>query len=74
MKLSKVNQAHKNMETTVYPAVTDFGPPRRRPGRMLSRPLGHANAVYRGPNVGRRPGRYKPNAPDWKAVHKAWRL
>lgn len=68
MKLGKVNEAHKNMETTVYPIVTDFGPPRRRPGRMLVKPLSDARVKYRVRAV-RRPNRYDPARPDWKAVH-----
>lgn len=46
-KLARVNETHRNMETTVYPIVTDFGPPRRRPGRMKGKPLSVARAVYR---------------------------
>lgn len=68
MKLSKINETHKNMETTVYPVVTDFGPPRRRPGRMLVKPQSIARAVYVGPQI-RRPNRYDPARPDWKSVH-----
>ena len=65
MRLTKVNETHKNMVTTKYPTVTDFGPPRRRPGRKAARSE-PARVVYVGPSYGRRPSRkpasyYKPN-------------
>lgn len=67
MRLTKVNETHKNMVTTKYPDVTNFGPPRRRPGRKARR-KNPARAVYVGPQI-RRPNRYDPARPDWKAVH-----
>jgi len=60
MRLSKVNETHKNMVTRWHADVTDFGPTRRRPGRMKVRPASKpAQAVYR-PGLGRNASGGKP--------------
>jgi hypothetical protein len=65
MKLTKVNETHRNMETTVYPTITNFGPPSRRPGRMLVKPLSEARAAYVGHRVQRYHGRRGQKLADW---------